>query len=82
MGLPNGHYRTKAGSTLEVYGAHSGCVRVEFDWLGEDHACFDCTVEPYPEDWGDGTYHLTWHCDYCGGGSAELEADLRGEAAA
>jgi hypothetical protein len=43
--------------------------------MDETPSCFDCVVEPYPEDWGDGTYHLTWQCGYCGGGSAELEPD-------
>jgi hypothetical protein len=73
--LPNGHYRTKAGSTVEVYGQHSGCVRVSFDWFEEPDACCDCVVEPYPENWGDGTHRLTWRCDHCGGGSAVLEPD-------
>jgi hypothetical protein len=49
--LPNGHYRTRAGSTVEVNGEHSGCVRVVFDWFEEPAACCDCVVEPYPEDW-------------------------------
>jgi hypothetical protein len=76
MTLPNGHYRTKAGSTVEVYGDYSGCVRVLFARFDEPRSCFDCTAEPYPEDWGDGTYRLTWHCEHCGGGSAVLEPDL------
>jgi hypothetical protein len=71
--LPNGYYRTKSGSTVVVYGEHSGCVRVSFDWFEEPNACCDCVVEPYPEDWGDGTHRLTWRCDYCRGGSAVLE---------
>lgn len=28
MSLPKGHYRTKAGSAVEVYGKDSGSVRV------------------------------------------------------
>jgi hypothetical protein len=73
--LPNGHYRTKAGSTVEVFGKYSGGVRVSFDWLEEPDACSECSVNPYPEDWGDGTHHLTWSCERCGGGSAVLESD-------
>ena len=38
MSLPNGHYRTAAGSTVEVFGRHSGGVRVGFDWLVEPEA--------------------------------------------
>jgi hypothetical protein len=75
MTLPNGHYRTHAGSTLEVHGEHGGCVRVSFDWVEEAGACCDCTVDPYPEDWGDGEHRLTWFCEFCGGGSATLEPD-------
>ena len=47
VSLPNGHYRTKAGSTVEVYGQHSGCVRVCFDWFGP-LACCDCVVGALP----------------------------------
>lgn len=72
MGLPNGHYKTEAGSTVEVFGKHSGAFRVKFDWMEESPACFDCEVNHEPEDWGNRIYHLTWHCDYCGGGSAAL----------
>ena len=75
MSLTNGHYRTKAGSTVEVFGQHSGCFRVSFDWLEEPNACCDCYVTPEPEDWGDGTHRLTWSCDFCGGGSAVLLPD-------
>ena len=65
--LANGKYRTAGGSTVEISGEHSGKARVEFDWLEEENACFDCTPEPYP-DWD----RLVWHCDVCGGGSAAL----------
>jgi hypothetical protein len=76
MTLPNGHYRTKAGSTVEVYGNYSGCVRVSFDWCEEPNACCDCIVNPYPENWGGGEYRLTWDCVHCDGGCAVLEPDL------
>lgn len=75
MKQPNGHYRTRAGSTVEVYGDHSGCVRVTFDWYEEPNACCECVVQPYPVDWGDGEFRLAWRCDYCDGGSAELFPD-------
>ena len=64
---PNGTYTTKNGSTVIIHGRHGGKVSVEFDWLEEDNACCDCVVNPYPEDG-----FLTWSCDVCGGGSAEL----------
>jgi hypothetical protein len=65
--LTNGHYHTRAGSTVTVSGPHSGIFEVAFDWLEEPNACFDCRVNPVPVDgW------LTWHCDRCGSGSAEL----------
>jgi hypothetical protein len=79
--LPNGHYRTEAGSTVEVYGKHSGSVRVSFDWLEERGACCDCQVDPYPEHWGGGEYRLMWHCEDCDGGSAVLEPDPEAEEA-
>lgn len=73
MALPNGKYRTKAGSTVEISGAHSGISHVLFDWLEEQDSCYDCDPDPYPQDWGDGTHHLVWCCEKCGGGSAALE---------
>ena len=60
-------YRTKAGSTVILSGQHCGIATVDFDWL-EENACCDCVPSPYPVDG-----YLTWECDYCGGGSAELE---------
>lgn len=66
MGLPNGHYRTAAGSEMWISGKHGGKSTVEFDWFEED-ACCDCQPEPYDCDG-----RLIWHCDECGGGSAEL----------
>jgi hypothetical protein len=67
MKLGNGTYRTKAGSTLTISGKHSGIAEVEFDWL-EEGACCDCQANAYPDDDG----FLTWDCDECGGGKAEL----------
>ncbi|MCR4297553.1 MAG: hypothetical protein NUV75_02185 [Gallionella sp.] len=67
MTLPNGHYRTAAGSEMWISGTHAGKSVVEFDWIEEDNACLDCVPEAYDSDgW------LVWHCDYCGGGRAEL----------
>lgn len=71
MSLPNGKYRTKAGSTLEISGKHSGIAAVEFDWLEEDNACCDCDAQAYPSPGQDGWY-LVWDCDECGGGRALL----------
>lgn len=67
--LPIGAYRTKAGSTMTVSGAHGGISTVNFDWLEESNACVDCAPEAYDDDG-----YLVWHCDVCGGGSAELVA--------
>jgi hypothetical protein len=67
MTLPNGTYRTAAGSTLKISGKHGGIVEVDFDWLEEPDACLDCSPSPYPDE-----DFLTWQCDYCGGGSAQL----------
>lgn len=72
MALPNGKYRTRAGSIVEISGEHSGITKVAFDWLEEESACFDCVVNPYPEEWIRGTHRLTWTCDHCGGGDALL----------
>lgn len=68
MTLPNGHYRTANGSTLTVSGNHAGRFVVEFDWL-EEGGCIDCEAQAAPDDG-----RLVWHCDYCGGGSAQWEA--------
>jgi len=65
--LPNGAYRTAAGSTLKISGKHGGIGEVSFDWSEEPNACSDCRPSPYPDE-----DRLTWQCDYCGGGSAKL----------
>lgn len=70
MGLKNGTYRTEAGSTVTISGAHSGISRVEFDWL-EEGGCCECAVNGYPVENDDGLY-LTWACNECGGGRAKL----------
>lgn len=66
MKLPDGNYRTEAGSTLTLLN-NGGRSLVEFDWYEEEGACCDCRVNVYP----DGEY-LTWHCDECAGGYAKL----------
>ena len=75
--LPNGKYRTLAGSTVTISGNHAGVATVEFDWLDEDQACIDCHPEPYPEYWGHAEWRLVWHCAVCGGGSAKLDEVAR-----
>ena len=57
-------YTTKNGSTVTIIG--KGGYEISFDWFEEDNACIDCVPEyiEYKE--------LTWSCDYCGGGCAEL----------
>ncbi|HHT9145676.1 MAG TPA: hypothetical protein ACFYD4_08375 [Candidatus Wunengus sp. YC61] len=65
--LPNGHYKTAAGSEMRISGAHGGGIsEVDFDWL-EEGGCCDCTPEPYEQDG-----RIVWHCKACGGGSARL----------
>jgi len=59
--LPNGHDRTKAGSTREVAGKHSGIFERSFDWLEKRDASFDCVVERYPEDSDGRAHRLPWH---------------------
>ena len=69
--LPNGLYHTKTGSTVEISGKHGGISTVNFDWLEEPHACDSCHVDPYPE-WDVDRWILTWGCDVCDGGFAEI----------
>jgi hypothetical protein len=73
--LPNGDYRTEAGSTLRVSGKYSGIFEVGFDWV-EEEACCDCYANAEPQDYGSAglpDWRLVWHCDYCDGGAAKLE---------
>jgi hypothetical protein len=69
--MRNGRYVTSAGSTVDIRGQHSGIAEVHFDWL-EEGGCIDCHVNAYPETDGEGLY-LTWNCETCGGGRAELK---------
>ena len=64
--LPNGHYRTAAGSEMWISGENGGRSAVAFDWL-EEGACPECEVDPYDFDG-----MLLWHCEECNGGSAQL----------
>jgi len=66
MTLPNGHYRTAAGSEMWISGEHGGISEVSFDWL-EEGACLDCRVSAYDIDG-----MLIWECEECEGGRAEL----------
>lgn len=66
MKLPDGEYRTKAGSEMTIE-KNGGRSRVAFDWFEEENACCDCQPSAYEEDG-----RLVWSCDECGGGSAEL----------
>lgn len=50
---------------------HGGISTIDFDWFEED-ACFDCEVQPYPEQFGEDDWRLVWNCEYCSGGNAEL----------
>lgn len=67
--LPVGIYKTAAGSTMTITGAHGGISVVDFDWFEETGACCDCEPDPYDDDG-----FLSWHCESCGHGLAKLEA--------
>lgn len=70
MTLPSGYYRTAAGSELWISGKNGDAAWVLFDWVEEAGACFECEVDPYPDEDG----WLQWHCRYCGSGRAKLIA--------
>lgn len=69
MKLPDGKYKTKNGSTLEIKKGGGAGIAV-FDWLEEDNACCECQVSCFEQDG-----FLTWSCDECGGGQSELMKD-------
>ncbi len=69
MRLIDGNYKTLHNSTVTL-SKNGGVTNVAFDWFEEPQACIECEVNPYP----DGNM-LTWGCDYCGGGSAQLYAE-------
>lgn len=73
MRLPNGHYRTAAGSEMTISGEHGGRSQVDFDWL-EEGACPDCLPDAYEHDG-----MLIWRCDVCGGGQAALQPVVSNE---
>lgn len=64
--MKHGSYRTMAGSEVLVSGMYGGIYSISFDWVEEENACVDCKPSVH-----DG--YLTWSCDLCGGGSAELK---------
>jgi hypothetical protein len=70
--LPNGFYKTKAGSQLEISGSHGGIVRLSFDWCEEPDACCECRPDPYPQKFDENDFRITWNCTRCDGGSAQL----------
>ena len=65
--LPVGRYKTAAGSIVTISGKHGGVVEVDFNWLEENNACIECFPDTSVQD-----DRLTWYCDECDGGSAEL----------
>jgi hypothetical protein len=65
------HFKTAHGSIVKLSGKHRGKSVVDFDWFEEPEACIECCVAPYPEDI-DGKLFLTWCCEECDGGQAEL----------
>ena len=71
--LPNGTYRTAAGSLVTIDGIYGGRHVIDFDWF-EEGAC----IEAHPSvDVIDGCLH--WNCGCCpDGGSAARPAGPRG----
>ena len=67
MRLPNGKYRTAAGSTVSI---HEGRSDVVFDWF-EEGGCVDCSPDPFECEG-----YLVWRCPSCGGGQSELKPDV------
>ena len=65
MSLPNGEYRTIAGSRVTLSGPYGGSCVVSFK---EENACCDCAVNEYPSEDG----YLVWRCKYHEGGKAQL----------
>lgn len=63
--MPQGKYRTAAGSELEVK-PNGGCT-VWFDWFEEPDACVECRPDPMPDDEG----YLVWSCDEHNGGKSK-----------
>lgn len=61
-------YETEAGSIVKLFDQKVTC---SFNWAEEPDACIECVVSP---NLGAGC--LTWKCDKCGGGSAELNLVL------
>jgi hypothetical protein len=69
--LPDGTYRTAAGSTVQISGKHAGVFYTAiFDWL-EEGGCIECTASHIPVRI-DGDWCLTWDCEECGGGAARI----------
>jgi len=67
MDIENGIYRTAAGSTIRVSGKHGGEISIDFEWLDEG-GCIECA--PYFEP---SELLFVWSCEWCGGGSADVE---------
>ena len=61
-------YETEAGSIVRLFAQRVTC---HFNYFDEPDACADCKVNPCPEEG-----YLTWECDTCGGGSAEINPVL------
>lgn len=63
------HYRTAAGSFVEISGQHRGISEITFDWC-EEGAC--CEAHPVADVSDRRDPLLTWSCDCCEAGSAAL----------
>jgi len=68
--LEDGVYETEAGSTVVILGGQPKSGR--FNWFDEENACFECEADSTPVPDIDRLL-LTWGCNYCEGGCAELK---------
>jgi hypothetical protein len=65
--MKDGVYSTKAGSTFTIKGSSYDGY---FDAFEEPNACCDCQFSDI--DMSEIEPTISWSCDYCGGGNAEL----------
>lgn len=64
------HYRTAAGSEVEISGKHNGIVTIDFDWF-EENACPE--ARPVADTLHPDDPVLTWCCPCCDPGAARLQ---------
>ena len=73
--MPAEHYRTAAGSRVEISGVHRGISMIDWDWF-EEGACRGARPAADVSDRADPM--LCWYCDCCQPGQARLYSDVPG----